>query len=155
MDFTKKDSFIKQIIIYFKSNDYVNAYVVAVEFNAKFPDDLVSNFLRAKACFYMNKHDEGLSVARKTFNISTGQDLITTAILLCSIYYMRGEYVDGYKLLESLGSDKSLKINGEVEELMTILSLALNNPDNAMRHIDRLYAINSRYADDFILRFFE
>lgn len=155
MGLTKNDSYVRQIILYFRNKELNNAYSLAKEFNEKTPDDLISNFLLAKALFYLNRHEEALTVGRKAFNISHGQDLVTTAILLSSIYYMRGDFVGGYKLLESLESNKNIKVNGEVEELMTMLSLALNNPQQAMRHIDKLYQLNSKYAEDFILRFFE
>jgi tetratricopeptide (TPR) repeat protein len=155
MEITKKDTFIKQIMIYIKNKDYGNAYLVAKEFNEKYPDDLISNFLLAKACFYLNKYDEALIAGRKTFALSTGQDIVTAAVLLGSIYFMRHEFVEGYKLLESLENNKKIRINSEIEELLTIFSLALNNPQQAMRHVDRLYQLNSRYAEDFIVRFFE
>ncbi len=155
MEFTKKSSFIKQIILYFKNKEYSNSYLVAREFAMKYPDDMIPNFLLTKAAFFLNKHDEALHTGRKTFNLSTGQDIVTTAILLGSVYYMRGDYVDGYKLLESLENNKLIKINTEVEELMTLFSLVLNNPDLAVKHIKRLYDLNSKYAEDFILKFFE
>ncbi len=155
MELSRDNSYIKQIILYFKNKDFSNAYNLAKQFNEKKPDDLISNFLLAKSLFYLNKYDDALNVGRKAFNISQGQDLVTTGILLGSIYYMKGDYVGGYKILRSLESDKNIKINGEVEELMTILSLALNNPEQAMRHIDQLYQLNSKYAEEFILRFFD
>lgn len=151
----KRDAFVKQIILYFNNQNYSGAYSLASEFAVKYPDDLISNFFLTKACFYMNKHDEAVTTGRKTFNLSTGQDVVTTGILLASIYFMKREYVTGYKLLESIEKNPALKTNGEVHELMTILSLALNNPQQAMRNIEKLYQLNSKYAEDFILKFFE
>ncbi|MFH2105856.1 MAG: hypothetical protein ABII22_01230 [Candidatus Micrarchaeota archaeon] len=156
MVFTKHDSFVKQIIIYLARKEYDLAFSLSKEFVIAFPDDLLSHFLFAKSAFWVHNYAVAIEHGRIAFNMSSGQDLLTTGLLLSSSYYLSNEFAKGYKVLQCIESGLPASgLSVEFEQLMTIYLLAFNNPEGAAQHIKKLYDLNSKYAEDFIVRFLE
>jgi hypothetical protein len=121
-----------------------------------FPDDLLSHFLFAKSAFWVHNYDIAIEQGRTAFNMSSGRDLLTTGLLLSSSYYLSNDFAKGYKVLQCIQSGlPASELSAEFEQLMAIYSLALNNPEGAAQHVKKLYDLNSKYAEDFILKFLE
>lgn len=151
MEFTKKESFTKQIALYLNNKDYENAYAISKEFASKFSNELTAHFLLAKSAFWAKRFDEAVVAGRNAFNLASGQtDMITCAVLLSTAYYMLGDYGHCYELLNELDATN----NADVEKLMFLLALAANNEKEAAKRVANLYSINRRVAEDFVMKFF-
>ena len=149
MVFTKKSSYIKQIIIYMSQKKFNDAFALSKEFTDVFPEDLVSHYFLAKSAFYIGVYEKAREAALKAFNLSKDTDIITTGLLLGSIMYMQNEFSDGYHLLETI--EKKIGNTKELQELMAAFALVLNNPERAAAHIGKLLDLNKSYGDGFIL----
>ncbi|HLD60066.1 MAG TPA: hypothetical protein VI912_03670 [Candidatus Bilamarchaeaceae archaeon] len=149
MVFTKKEAYIKQILIYINQHKFVDSSSLANEFTQIFPNELVSHFFLAKSLFYLKNYEEAMISARKAFNMSRQNDVITTGVLLGSILYLQNDLAEGYKLLESI--EKQVGNAKELQELMAVFALALNNPERAAEHMSKLLDLNKNYGDGFIL----
>lgn len=147
--FTKRESYQKQIAVYLGNRDYQKAYELSKEYVERFGEDVVSHFLLMKSAFWLRKLDEAITEGRKAFNLSHGEDMVVCAIILSSAYYLKGDHEGCYEVLNSARTDG----NADVEKMMFIYSLAANNEKEAMRHIDRLYKINRRLAEEFVMKF--
>ncbi len=152
MEFTKKEAFIKQIGLYMENQDYESAYNLGVEFSNKFKDELTAYFLMAKAAFRMKKFADAAKAARTAFNLATtNKDMLTCAILLSASYYMQGDKINAYKILNQvLGKEQ----NNDAERFMFIYSLGIQNNDEAAEHLERLYQSNKLAAREFMKLFF-
>ena len=150
MEFTKKASFIKQINIFIKNKDDNKAYDLARNFVEKFPDDMVSHFLLAKAAFNVKKFEEAKKEGVIAFNKAHVYDDMLAAALLTSTAYLEiKEYRKGFHML------KEMEKKGTSEELQLALltfSLALNNENEAYDHIVKLYKLNEKKANELIER---
>jgi len=150
MELTKKEAFIRQIAAYFKTGKDKQAYELALDFANRFPDDMASHFLLAKAAFALRKYEQAKAEGTKAFNISVNfQDMLAAALLTSTAYLQLKEYAKGYRML------KEMEKKADTEELQTALlvfSLALNNTEEALEHIGKLYRINERLAMDLAMR---
>ncbi len=153
MEFTRKDAIIKQILLYLTNRDFRKAQTLSKELVEQFPQDLLSNYLAAKSSYWAEDYLSAEQHARKAFNIAQGQDMIPTAIMLGCVLFMKREYTKGYHFLETVEDAKITKEPAEFQELMTVYSLALNNPKAAVMHVNRLYDINPPFAKEFILKY--
>ena len=153
MGFTKKESFIKQLLFYYSRKEYDLAFPLSKEFIATFPKSAVSHFFLAKTAFMVQNYTVAIEAARNAFTLSQGNDIITTGVLLSSVYYLAGELEKGYKVLQDIQSSLGGVQSQEYEQLLSLYCIAFNNPSRALEHTKKLYEINSRYADDFVLRF--
>ncbi|MBS3067104.1 hypothetical protein J4450_00255 [Candidatus Micrarchaeota archaeon] len=147
--FTKRESYEKQIAIYLGNRDYQKAYELSKEFVERFSTEMIAHFLLMKSAFWLKNFDEAIKEGREAFNLSHGEDMLTCAIILSSAYYLNGNQEECYKLLGKMKTEG----NPDVEKLMFIYSLAANNEQEAMTHIDKLYKINRRLAEEFIMKF--
>ncbi len=146
---TKKEAYEKQIALYLNNREYEKAYLLSKEFSEKFKDEMTPYFLLMKSAFRMKKFDEAIIAGRHAFNKSEGQDTVICAVILSSAYYLNGDNKQCYDLLAKM------KLNGssDIEKLMFIYSLTAKDEKEAMAHIDNLYRINPRLAEDFIMKF--
>jgi len=149
MAIEKLDSFVKQILIYFKNKDYGEAHSLATKMVAKFPKEMISHFLLARATFWLERYPEAISEAIKAFNLAKREDLLPCAILLGSSYFQSGEYEKGYALLSKFEKEK----NEEVKKLLFIFSLARKNEKEAVSHVADLFQINRQAAKKLVLKF--
>ncbi len=147
--FTKRESYEKQIAIYLGNRDYQKAYDLSREFVERFSAEMLAHFLLMKSAFWIKKFDEAIKEGRAAFNLSQGEDMLTCAVILSSSYYLNGNQEECYKLLSKMKADG----NPDVEKLMFIYALAVKNEQEAMQHIDKLYKINRRLAEEFIMKF--
>ena len=147
--FTKHEAYEKQIAIYLGNREYQKSYDLSKEFVERFKDEMIAHFLLMKSAFWLKRFDEAITEGRIAFNLATGEDMLTCAIILSSAYYLKGDSENCYKLLDRIKADG----NPDVEKLMFIYSLAVKDEKKAMEHINKLYAINRRLAEDFILKF--
>lgn len=151
MEFTKKDPFIKQIALYVQNQEFERAYELSRDFTVKFPNELTSHFLLAKTAFRLKKFADAIAAGRKAFNLaSTKEDMLASAVVLSSSYFMSGARVEAYKVLRSIDGEG----NTDAERLMFIYALSVQNAAEATEHLDRLYKINRRAAEEFMKMFF-
>ena len=149
--FTKPEAYQKQVVIYLNSKEYENAYNLAKEFAERFGQDLTSHFLLSKSAFWLNKYPEAVVAGRKAFNMAhANEDMLLSGIILSTAYYMLGDIKNCHEVLEAVNKDG----NTDVEKLMFICALAAKDESAAMEHINKLYKINRRMAEDFVMRFF-
>jgi len=147
--FTKREAYEKQIAIYLGNRDYQKAYDLSKEFVERFSEEMLSHFLLMKSAFWLKNLDEAIKEGRIAFNLSHGEDMVTCAVILSSAYYLNGNSKECYDLLNKMRSEG----NPDVEKLMFVYSLAVNNEKEAMVHIDKLYKINRRLAEEFVMKF--
>lgn len=102
-----------------------------------------------KSAFWLKKFDEAIKEGREAFNLSHGESMLTCAIILSSAYYLKGDYENCHKVLDTIKAEG----NADLEKLMFIYSLAVENEKEAMKHIDKLYRINRRLAEEFVMKF--
>lgn len=149
MIFTKREGYEKQIALYFGTKDYQKAYDLAREFVERFGQDMMPHFLLMKSAFWLKRFEEAIREGRMAFNMATSEDLTTCGVILSTAYYLNGNNQECYELLERLKTDG----NADAEKLMFIYSLAVKDEQAAMEHINKLYRINRRVAEEFIMKF--
>ena len=151
MALPKKEPYIRQIALYISNKEFDRAYILAQDFSSKFKGELIAHFLMAKAAFRLKKFYEASIAARKAFALANNkQDMIICAIILAASYYVLGDRIQAYQVLNKFKSDE----NPDIEKLMLIFVLSAQNEGEAMQHIEKLYSVNRRLAEDFIQRFF-
>lgn len=149
--FDKKDSFVKQIAIYMGKNESQKAFDLAKEFAGLFPKEMVAHYLLAKSALALGRLEDAAAGARKAFNLAASQDdMVACAVLAGTAYYELKEYQKGFDMLKAM---EEIKHTEELERLLFIFSLALNNQKEAMKHIDYLYLLNKKTAEELMLRF--
>jgi tetratricopeptide (TPR) repeat protein len=153
MEFTHSKAFVKQITLYLKNENNQKAHTLAKEFVEKFPDDMISHFLLARACFNLGKYEATRLEGTKAFNMShVYDDMLACALLTSTAYLETKEYAKGFKLL------KEMEKEGNSEELQLALlafSLALKNEKEALVHVEKLYKLNEKLATDLAERMIE
>ena len=65
MEFSKPESYAKQIILYLSSADYQSAYKLSKEFTNKFSKNVFALILLSKSAFWLGKYPETIIEARK------------------------------------------------------------------------------------------
>lgn len=149
--FTKPEAYQKQIVLYLNNKNYQSAYELSKEFVERFREDLSSYILLAKSAFWMKKYGEATVAGRKAFNMTNNKDdLIVCGVILSTAYYMLGDQKNCREVLEALKADG----NQDAQRLMLLVALAANDEKAAAKQIEKLYRINRRLAEDFIMKFF-
>ncbi|MCI0564141.1 MAG: hypothetical protein MN733_37175 [Nitrososphaera sp.] len=147
----KKEGYLKQLTLYLNNGDYEQAYGLAKEFAAKYPAEFASNFLLAKAAFWVGKYEETIAHATKASNLSPlPDDLLVCTILASTAYYKLGRYKEGLELLKRMD-----KKSEDLEKLLFIFSLTMNDEKEAKIHMDELYRLNKRAAVRILRRYSE
>jgi len=147
--FSKKSAFARQFIIFYKNEDFQKAYELGKEFTAKYPDEMLAHFLLAKSAYLLGRYDEAKTEARKAFNrAANDDDLIVCALLISCASFQLGEHTQAYDVLKSV---EFRKPSDDVEHALFVLALAMDDVDLAMKHMDRLFAINEKLAINLIL----
>jgi len=150
-EFSDKPPYIKQIALYFQQGDYQKAYSLSEGFVQKYPEDMLSHFLLAKAAFWINDFETAKKEGLLAFNLAEGHDeLAVTGILLSCTYYRLKDYQKGMDLLRVLKS--KLQTRENIMKLKFIFALALQDEPAAMRHLDVLYEINKNEASSLMLK---
>jgi tetratricopeptide (TPR) repeat protein len=147
----KKEAYLTQIFAYFKNEEYEKAYEFGKEFVEAYPKEMISHFLLAKVAFRLKKYEKAAEEARAAFNLAVEPDeMVLCAVLASTAYYQTGEFEKGYELLEKM---KKIKNSGEIERMLFILSIAKNDSEKAMEHLEHLAAFNKKAAEDLILKY--
>ncbi|MDD5340586.1 MAG: CDC27 family protein [Candidatus ainarchaeum sp.] len=146
MAIEKKDAFIKQMAIFLGNRQYEDAYGLGREFAAKFPADMVSHYLLAKAAFWTGKYEEALAEGRKAFNLASGPDINACAVITASAYYSLGRYPEGYELLSSIKT----KGDEDLEKLKFIFAMVMGREKEAVECLDDLFRINRKAAEKLL-----
>jgi len=149
--FEKPGAFARQIVFYIKNDNYPSAYSLSAEFAQKFQDEMMAHFLLAKSAYWLGKYSETAIEARKAFNLSKNpDDSLACAILASTGYYEMKEYTKGHEILRLM--EKTQK-SEELETMLFIFSLALKDATEAAEHMEELYKLNDKTAQDIIAKF--
>ncbi|NYZ73567.1 tetratricopeptide repeat protein [Candidatus Micrarchaeota archaeon] len=144
----KPEAYQKQLIIYLNNKSYGQAYDLARQYLAEYPDDMVAHFLLAKSALWAEKYEEAALEARKAFNLARNEaDMVMCAVHACIAYYRLQQYGKGFELLKSLESVRTCE---ETEQLAFLFSLAIGNDWEARRHFDSMMNIDSDAAMGFL-----
>ena len=150
MDFGKP-GYTAQVATYLKNQEYGKAYDLGKTFVQAFPDDVVAHFLLAESAFWSGKYEEAAFEGSKAFNKSSNdEDMLACAIITSSAYYELGKYAEGYKLLKMVEPRKKSE---ELEKLLFIFSLEMNDDKEAMKHVDDLFKLNKKAAEELIVKY--
>ncbi len=149
MAIEKKESFIKQIAIYLKEENYQKAYETSKEFSGRFPSEMISHYLLAKAAFWIGKYDEAAEHGRKAFNMASGDDLVPCAIITASAYYQLGKYSKGYEMLGHVKTEEK----ADLEKLKFAFAVAMEKEEDAVAIFEVLLSINRKEAEKLLERF--
>lgn len=135
-----------------QNKEFDRAYTLAQDFADKFKHELTAHFLLAKTAFRLKKFAHATKAARSAFNLaSTKQDMLTCAVVLSASYYLQGQKDEAYKVLSKVGAGSN---STDVERLMFVYASSVQDEQAAVQHLDRLYKLNRRMAEEFIQRFF-
>ena len=150
MELTKKEAFIKQLAIYLRDDDFAKAYELARAFVKRFPEEMVSHFLLARAAFGVKKYDEAKTEGREAFNMSKSyDDMLATALLASTAHLELKEYAAGYELLREMEKQGD---SAELESAMVVFSLAQRDAKELISHLERLYKLNKLLALELAMR---
>jgi tetratricopeptide (TPR) repeat protein len=148
--FSHESSFTKQILIFWKSKEYSKAHELSSEFVKMFPQSLMAHYMLAKCCMKLRDYNLALAEGHRAFNLAESEDdLIASGVFLSCVYYQLRRYSKSLEVLNALkdfGDEK-------VEKAFFIISLCVNDPTEAMMHVDALYRINKEVANDFVDKF--
>ncbi len=148
--FSHESSFTKQILIFWKGREYDKAHELSSEFVKAFPQSLMAHYMLAKCCMKFKNYPTAMAEGHKAFNLAeSNEDLVATGVFLSCVYYHLRRYSKSLEILNALkefGDEK-------VEKAFFILSLCVNDPTEALMHVDALYMINKEVANDFVDKF--
>jgi tetratricopeptide (TPR) repeat protein len=151
VEFSKPGAYIKQISVYLENKENEKADELAKEFVKKFPNDMISHYIAAKTAFALGRYKDAESEAMKAFSKATGpDDMQACGVLASSAYYALREYAKGHDLLSKI---KKIKNSEMVEKLLFAYSIAMRNEQEAMEHIDELYKLNRKAAEEFVISY--
>jgi tetratricopeptide (TPR) repeat protein len=150
MEMTKKEAFIKQLAIYIRDDDYQKAHELGLAFVARFPGEMASHFLLARAAFALAKYEEAKLEARKAFNMAQNdKDLLAAALLAATAHFQLGQYAEGYELLRRMEGRGG---GADYESAMVVFSLALRDKEGVVSHLEKLHRLNERLALELAAR---
>lgn len=143
-----KNAYVKQLLIFLSNQDYQSSLGFGKEFVEKFPAEMISHYLLAKV-LYFNKDFAGSAMeGRKSFNLASDpDDILACAITTSTAYYELKEYAKGYELLNSVQ-----KSTEDLETLRFVFALALSDENAALKHVQKLYALNKKSAEALMLK---
>ena len=147
MEFTKKESYAIQISNYLKNKNFKAACQLSNDMIKKFPKEALSHFMAAKCYYLMGDYEKAKTEGRKAFNRShTKSDMIVSAIVTASAYYMSKEYKKGYELISHFEKEQ----NEEMKKLLLIFSIVLKDNKKAVEYYKQLDILNHEVASRFI-----
>jgi tetratricopeptide (TPR) repeat protein len=148
--FSHESSFTKQILIYWKEREYSKAQELSEEFVKAFPQSLMAHYMLAKCCMKLENYPLAMAEGHRAFNLAeSNEDLVAAGVFLSCVYYQLRRYSKSLEILNALkefGDEK-------VEKALFIISLCVNDPTEAMMHVDALYRINKEIANEFVDKF--
>ena len=146
-----KSGYISQIAMYIRNKSYEKAYGLAKEFIEKFPDEMTAHFFLSESAFWLRKYEEAILEGSKAFNKSaTHEDMLASAIITGSAYYELKQYAKGFDLLKLM---ERRKTNESLERLLFLFSMALDDQREATIHLNELYGLNQKAAEDLAIRY--
>src|SRR4030095_8494017 len=146
MEFSKPESFAKQISIYLKSQQNDKAYGLAHDFVHKFPQELIPHVLLAESSFRLGRHEEAKFEAKKGLRLAaTDSDIVFCTMVFSSACFQLKDYIEGYETLKKVTKGKFIQ---EVEEALLIFSLAMMDEQKALQHMKNLIVLNREKAMD-------
>ena len=147
MEFTKKEAFAIQITNYLKNKKFKEACRLSEDMLKKFPKEPLSHFMAAKCYYLSGDYEKAKTEGHKAFNMShTKSDMMVSAIVTASAYYMLKEYQKGYKMLSSFEKEN----NAEVKKLLLMFSVVMKNEKKAAEYYKQLDDLNHAAAEKFI-----
>ena len=150
MIFSHESSFTKQILIYWKAREYPQAAKLSEDFVKAFPRSLMAHYMLAKCHMKQENYPMAMAEGHRAFNLAESQDdLVATGVFLACVYYQLRLYHKSMEVLNALreiGDEK-------VEKAFFIISLCVNDPTEALMHVDALYRINKEVANQFVDKF--
>lgn len=150
MIFSREGSFTKQILIYWKARQFAQAHDLSREFVAAFPQSLMAHYMLAKCCMKLEDYPAAMAEGHRAFNLAESQeDLVATGVFLACAYYQLRLYNKSIEVLNALRNFGDEK----VEKAFFIISLCVNDPTEALMHVDALYRINKEVANEFVDKF--
>ena len=145
----KKEAYLTQMFAYFNNHEYEKAYEFGKEFAEAYPKEMISHLVLASAAFKLKEYEKAAKEATRAFNFAhSHEDMIDCAVLASSAYYQIKKFEEGYALLEKM---KKIKSSEKIEKMLFILSMAKNDQEKAMEHLDELAKLNRKTAEDIIL----
>jgi len=149
MELTKKESYAIQINYYLKNGKISEACELSREMVKKFPKEPLSHFMAAKSYYLSGLYEQARMEGLKAFNLSHSKaDMMVSAIVTASSMFMLNQYEKAHKMLLPFEKER----NQEVKKLMIILSVVLENENEAAKYYRELDDINRAAAEKFIRR---
>jgi len=146
-----RSGYIAQIAAYIRNKSYEKAYEMAKEFAEKFPDEMIAHFFLSESAFWLSKYEEAALEGSKAFNKSaTNEDMLASAIITGSAYYELQQYAKGFGLLKLM---ERRRTNESLERLLFLFSMALNDHSEAASHLNELYGLNQKAAEELAIRY--
>ena len=146
-----KPGYTAQIAAYLQNRDYLKAYSLAKEFTVKFPDEMSAHFLLSQSAFWLGRYDEAAWEGSKAFNkASAEEDMVSCAITAASAYYGGKRYSEGFAILKFAENRKK---TANIETMLFMCSLAMNNGREAATHLNELYCLNKKAAEEMAVRY--
>ena len=155
MEFSRPEAYIRQLTEYLRQNAFGEAFALGKEGSAKFSKNVLVHFLYAKAAFGLRNFDLSAKECRIAVNLaSTKEDIVFCAVFEASALYELGKFNEGFERLCTVEHlQKNADVNANVEKLLFIFSLAKNDLNTAMNHLDLLAVLNPAMADELTLKF--
>jgi hypothetical protein len=114
---------------------------------------MISHFMLSKASFWCGRYGEAAAEGRKAFNMAkSDDDLLACAVITATAHYELSEYAKGYELLKTV---EKTKTSEELEKLLFIFSVAMEDEEEAVKHVEYLMGLNKKAAEELIVRFLE
>jgi tetratricopeptide (TPR) repeat protein len=148
VEFSKPESYLKQISVYLKEQMNQQAYNLSQDFVKKFPAELLSHVLMAESAFRVGRYQESKVQAQKAIKLAQSEsDIRFCALVFSTACFQLKDYIEGYETLKKAMKGKFLP---EVEESLLILSLAMADEQKALHHMKNLMVLNRQKALDFM-----
>lgn len=148
MEFSRPESYTKQISEYLKAQMNDNAYRLSADFVKRYPGELMPHMLLAESAFRLSRYDQSKVEARKGLKLSQSEaDIRFCAMVFSTACFQLKDYIEGYETLKKAAQGKFIQ---EVEEMLLILSWAMADEQKALRHMKNLMTLNRERALEFI-----
>lgn len=142
--FSKPIAYSKQIAIYLKQGEYQKSLELSQEFVTAFPQVIESHYFLALSAIPLKDYTLGLLGAQKAFVLATGEDVLTMGLLLAQMLFLSGNLNKAKNVLLSLEATNPR--NKDIEELLSLVSLAQENQADLEKHFRKLVNIDRSTA---------
>ena len=151
VELKRPGALINQITVFIKDERFDEAHQLALDFIKKFPDNMIAHFLLAKTAYCIENFELAKTEGRIAFNMSKAPgDLASCAVITASAYYRLNEFKEAMEMLHAV---EETQVTEEIEELIITIAFAMENEQEAFKHIDKLMRINNLAAKSLIARF--